>query len=63
MTSRLKREEIFKKIISLCKKSPVSSKEIANVIGMNYNTIRSKYVYELVKNNKLKKINRKYQTI
>jgi predicted transcriptional regulator len=63
MTSRLKREEIFKKIISLCKESPVSSKEIANVIGMNYNTIRSKYVYELVKNNKLKKINRKYQTI
>ena len=63
MTSRLKREETFKKIISLCKESPISSKEIANAIGMNYNTIRSKYVYELVKNNKLKKINRKYQTI
>ena len=62
MKKREKINQIRNKIIDYCSEYR-SSKEISKYLNMNYNTIRSKYVYELVKNNKLKKINRKYQTI
>ena len=60
MTKKKEREEIRNKIISLCSDNPKTSREISNSLGLNYNTIRSSYVYKLVKENKLVKKKNKY---
>tara|TARA_B100001057_G_scaffold484615_1_gene562943 strand:- start:662 stop:871 length:210 start_codon:yes stop_codon:yes gene_type:complete len=60
MTKKKEREEIRNKIISLCSDSPKTSREISNFLGLNYNTIRSSYIYKLVKENKLVKKKNKY---
>jgi len=60
LTQYEKKTMALQKIISLCSKSPKTSKEIAALLGMNYDTVRSSYVYFLVKKNKLKRINGQY---
>ncbi len=53
----------LEKVISLCSISPKTSKEIAHMLRMNYNTTRSSYIYLLVKKNKLKRIKNKYYKV
>ena len=51
------------KIVSLCKDSPKSTLELSKILEMNYNTLRSKYVYVLCKENRLKREGRKYKVV
>ena len=53
---------ILNKILTFCKNSPKTTEELSSLLGMNYNTIRSKYVYYLYKENKLGRKKRKYFT-
>jgi len=51
------------RIVSLCKDSPKSTLELSKILEMNYNTLRSKYVYVLCKENRLKREGRKYKVV
>ena len=62
MNQKYKRNEIEQKILYLCE-SPKSSKELATLIGINHNTLRSKYIYPLFNKNKIHRHLRKYHTI
>ena len=54
--------DILNKILTFCKNSPKTTEELSSLLGMNYNTIRIKYVYYLYKENKLGRNQRKYCT-
>tara|TARA_B110000902_G_C13826490_1_gene405744 strand:+ start:72 stop:266 length:195 start_codon:yes stop_codon:yes gene_type:complete len=60
LTQYEKKRMALEKIISLCSKSPKTSREIAALLSMNYDTVRSSYIYFLVKKNKLKRIKNQY---
>jgi len=63
LTQYEKKKMALEKIISLCSINPKTSKEIATLLGMNYDTVRSSYVYLLVKKNKLKRIKNQYYKV
>ena len=48
MNQKYKRIEIENKILDLCN-TPKSSKELSKLIEINFNTLRSKYIYPLLK--------------
>ena len=60
LTQYEKKKIALEKIVSICSKSPKTSREIAALLDMNYDTVRSSYIYFLVKKNKLKKIKNQY---
>jgi uncharacterized protein YlbG (UPF0298 family) len=47
------REKLKKDIVIFCKKNYKTSREISEFFDINYNTIRSKYIYPLIKEGKL----------
>ena len=54
MKKKEKINQIRNKIIDYCSEYR-SSKEISEYLNMNFNTIRSKYVYKLIKEGHIKK--------
>jgi hypothetical protein len=57
-----KKVEVLNKILTLCKESPKTTEELSSLLRMNYNTIRSRYVYHLYKKDKLGRKKREYFT-
>lgn len=58
---REKTRDIQNKIFDFCKSEKKHSKEIARMLNnMNINTLRTVYVYPMVKQGRLKRINKKY---
>ena len=55
MNQKYKRKELEDKILYYCE-TPKSSRELSVLTGINYNTLRSKYIYHLLKKIKLKDI-------
>ena len=62
MNQKYKRIELEKKILDLCE-TPKSARELSVLIRVNINTLRSKYIYPLFKENKINRHLRKYKTI
>ena len=62
MKQKYKRIELEKKILDLCE-APKSAKELSVLIKVNINTLRSKYIYPLFRENKINRHLRKYKTI
>ena len=62
MNQKYKREELEKKILFFCD-TPKSSRELSILTGINYNTLRSKYIYHLLKKNMIERHLKKYKTI
>ena len=62
MNQKYKRIELEKKILDLCE-TPKSVKELSVLIRVNINTLRSKYIYPLFRENKINRHLRKYKTI
>ena len=62
MGTHSKKVDILNKILTFCKDSPKTTEELSSLLSMNYNTIRSKYVYYLYKKNQLGRKQRKYFT-
>lgn len=56
------RKKVLEKILILCKDNPKTTKVLASLLNMNYNTLRSKYVYYLLEKDKLKRFKGKYTT-
>ena len=56
------RKKVLEKILTLCKANPTTTKVLASLLNMNYNTLRSKYVYHLLEKDKLKRFKGKYTT-
>ena len=54
MKKKEKINQIRNKIIDYCSEYR-SSKEISEYLNMNFNTVRSKYVYKLIKEGHIKK--------
>jgi len=52
MNQKYKRIEIENKILDLCN-TPKSSKELSKLLEINSNTLRSKYIYPLLKKNEV----------
>ena len=61
MNQKYKRKELEDKILYYCE-TPKSSRELSVLTGINYNTLRSKYIYHLLKKNKIERYLRKYKT-
>ena len=62
MNQKYKREELENKILYFCD-TPKSSRELSILTGINYNTLRSKYIYHLLKKNMIERHLKKYKTI
>ena len=62
MNQKYKRIELEKKILHLCE-TPKSTKELSVLINVNINTLRSKYIYPLFKENKISRHLRKYKRV
>ena len=62
MNQKYKRIEFKKKILDLCE-TPKSARELSVLIGVNINTLRSKYIYPLFKENKISRHLKKYKTV
>ena len=62
MNQKHKRIELEKKILDLCE-VPKSAWELSALISVNINTLRSKYIYPLFRENKINRHLRKYKTI
>ena len=62
MNQKYKRIEIENKILDLCY-TPKSSKELSKLIEINFNTLRSKYIYPLLKKNEVERYQGRYKTV
>ena len=62
MGTHANRTEVLSKILTLCRDEAKTTEELSSLLNMNYNTLRSKYVYYLLKKDKLRRFNRKYIT-
>jgi hypothetical protein len=63
MPKKSQRTEIEKEILHFCSVDFKSAREIAEHLGMNLNTARSKYIYSLVGEGKLIRDGRRYRIV
>ena len=64
MKIRKKTQDIQDKIFEYCKNKEKKISEISIFLNMNYNTVRSCYVYKMIKTGRLKKIGGiRYQSV
>lgn len=64
MKIRKKTLDIQDKIFEYCKNEERKITEISEFLNMNYNTVRSYYVYKMIRTGRLKKINGiRYQSV
>lgn len=51
-----KKETLQNLVIKLCKENPRSAGELAKILDMNFHTVRTGYIYPLVKKKVLKRL-------